>query len=136
MVVNLTLTPTLTLTLTQVAQEENMFRRTDCHFSLRREDIDPDDELYVPAVTTLLNAEEGRVYLDVARPRVCIRGAEERERSDLGYRWLEDEEVFPFFELRSAALDLRDGTPFSRAETRKRVAAQLDTLAEKGVRQG
>ena len=45
---------------------------------------------------------------------MCIRGAEERERSDLGYRWLEDEEVFPFFELRSAALDLRDGTPFSR----------------------
>ena len=60
-----------------------MFRRTDCHFSLRREDIDPDDELYVPALTTLLNAEEGRVYLDVARPRVCIRGAEERELSDL-----------------------------------------------------
>ena len=56
-----------------------MFRRTDCHFSLRREDIDPDDELYVPALTTLLNAEEGRVYLDVARPRVCIRGAEERD---------------------------------------------------------
>ena len=72
-----------------------MFRRTDCHFSLRRADIDPDDELYVPALTTLLNAEEGRVYLDVARPRVCIRGAEERERSDLGYRWLEDDEVFP-----------------------------------------
>ena len=23
-------------------------------------------------------------------------------------------QVFPFFELRSAALDLRDGTPFSR----------------------
>ena len=28
-----------------VAQEENMFRRTDCHFSLRREDIDGDDEV-------------------------------------------------------------------------------------------
>ena len=92
-----------------VAQEENMFRRTDCHFSLRREDIDGDDEEYIPSITTLLNAEEGRVYLDVARPRVCIRGPEEREQSDLGYRWLGDDEVFPFYELRSAAVDLRGG---------------------------
>ena len=30
---------------------------------------------------------------------MCIRGAEERDRSDLGYRRLEDDEVFPFFEL-------------------------------------
>jgi hypothetical protein len=117
-----------------VAQEENMFRRTDCHFSLNREEIDGDDEEYVPEITTLLNAAQGRVYLDVARPRVCIRGPEERELSDLGYRWLDDDEVFPFFELRSAAVDLRGGGAFSRTETRKRVAAQLDTLVEQGVR--
>jgi len=56
-----------------------------------------------------------------------------RER-DLGYRWLADDEVFPFFELRSAAVDLRGGGDFSRAETKRRVAAQLDTLIEHGVR--
>lgn len=75
-----------------VAQEENMFRRTDCHFSLRPEDIGPDEE-YVEEQTELLNAKHGRVYLDVAQPRVCIRGPEERERPDLGYRWLADDEV-------------------------------------------
>ena len=53
------------------------------------------EQEYVPSITTLLNAEEGRVYLDVARPRVCIRGPEEREQSDLGYRWLGDDEVSP-----------------------------------------
>ena len=43
-------------------------------------------------------------------------------------------QVFPFLELRSAAVDLRDGSDFSRAETERRVAAQLDTLIEQGVR--
>lgn len=117
-----------------VAQEENMFRRTDCHFSIRREDIA--DEDYVPEVTDKLNAVGGRVYLDVEQPRVCIRGPEDRARRDLGYAWLDDDEVFPFFELRAAAVDLRlrRGGGFDAAEMAKRVAAQLDTLIEKGVR--
>jgi len=115
-----------------VAQEENMFRRTDCHFSIRREDIA--DEDYVPEVTDKLNAVGGRVYLDVEQPRVCIRGPEDRARRDLGYAWLDDDEVFPFYELRAAAVDLRGGEAFSREETQWRVAAQLDTLAEAGVR--
>ena len=29
-------------------------------------------------VTALLNAEDGRVYLDVEHPRLCIRGSEDR----------------------------------------------------------
>ena len=37
-------------------------------------------------------------------------------------------------ELRAAAVDLRDGSRFSREETTRRVAAQLDTLIEKKVR--
>ena len=118
-----------------VAQEENMFRRTDCHFSLKRSDMDSRG-LYVGEMTALLSAETGRVYLDTERPRVCIRGPEARRRRDLGYAWLDDDEVFPFFELRAAAVDLRlrRGGGFDAAEMAKRVAAQLDTLIEKGVR--
>ena len=119
-----------------IAQEENMFRRTDCHFSLDRTHLvfDGDDWVYPPEHSSLLNAEEGRVYLDTVRPRVCIRGAEDRSREDLGYPWLADEDVFQFFELRSAAVDLRDGSRYDHTETRRRVAAQLDTLIERGVR--
>ena len=76
---------------------------------------------------------DGRVYLDAEHPRVCIRGPEERDRDDLGYQWLADDEVFPFLELRAAALDLRGGYPFDEVETAKRVGAQLDTLIEHGV---
>jgi len=117
-----------------VAQEENMFRRTDCHFSLDRADIDAATEEYVPRKTRLLEAAEGRVYLDTTTPRVCIRGPEERSRDDLGYDWLADDQVFPFYELRSAAVDLRGGDGFSEEETARRVRAQLDTLAAAGVR--
>ena len=63
-------------------------------------------------MTSLLSAENGRVYLDSQHPRVCIRGPEDRSRSDLGYAWLPDEDVFPFYELRSAAQDLRNGSDF------------------------
>lgn len=114
------------------AQEENMFRRTDCHFHVADEEMDGDR--YTEEMTALLSAEGGRVYLDVHRPRVCIRGAEDRSRDDLGYRWLADDEVFPFFELRAAAQDLRGGLPFDEAEARRRVEAQLDTLIDAGVR--
>jgi len=93
-----------------------------------------DGGLYKEEITAVLNAEPGRVYLDVERPRVCIRGPEDRTQPDLGYRWLEDDEVFPFMELRAAAVDLRDGSRFSREETTRRVAAQLDTLIETKVR--
>lgn len=110
------------------AQEENMFRRTDCHFSLRPEDVERD--AYVPRMSALLNAEPGRVYLDLDRPRICVRGPEDRSRDDLGYGWLEEDEVFPFYELRAAAQDWE----FDETEARRRIAAQLDTLVERGVR--
>lgn len=116
------------------AQEENMYRRTDCHFHIGNEEYDADLDRYRPAVTRLLLAKEGRVYLDVASPRVCIRGSENRSRSDLGYRWLPDDEVFPFYELRASAQDLRDGSPFDPEEARWRIAAQLDTLRQYGIR--
>jgi len=117
-----------------IAQEENMFRRTDCHFSLEPADMDDERDMYVEEHSDLLNAKAGRVYLDVERPRVCIRGPEDRSRSDLGYSWLAEEEVFPFLELRAAAVDLRDGSRFDPEETGRRIGAQLDTLIAHGVR--
>jgi hypothetical protein len=114
------------------AQEENLFRRTDCHFFVPDEDME--DDRYVPRMTALLSAEGGRVYLDVAHPRTCIRGREDRADPELGYPWLPEEELFPFYELRAAAQDLRDGRPFDEAEARRRVEAQLDTLVQAGLR--
>jgi len=116
-----------------VAQEENMYRRTDCHFSLVKSDMDEMEE-YTPEKTALISAAEGRVYLDHERPRVCIRGPEERNVPGLGYRWYREDEVFPFYELRAAACDLRNGSPYNHGETCKRVAAQLETLIAAGVR--
>jgi nicotinic acid mononucleotide adenylyltransferase len=52
----------------------------------------------------------------------------------LGYPWLADDEVFPFYELRAAAVDLRGDQAFDANEAARRVAAQLDTLVEHGVR--
>lgn len=117
-----------------IAQEENLFRRTDCHFRITDEEYDAARDRYRPHVTALLSAQDGVVYLDTARPRVCIRGPEDRARPDLGYRWLGDDEVFPFFELRAAARDMRDGSAFDEADMRQRIAAQLDTLRRDGVR--
>ncbi|PRQ03400.1 hypothetical protein ENSA5_16060 [Enhygromyxa salina] len=116
------------------AQEENMFRRTDCHFAVDGSQFDPRTEHYRAKITALLNAEGGRVMLDTARPRVCVRGPEDRARGDLGYAWLAPDEVFPFYELRAAALDLRDGSPFDPERAAARIHAQLDTLIDAGVR--
>lgn len=116
------------------AQEENMFRRTDCHFSLDHTQMDMGSRRYLPQFSSVLNAEAGRVYLDVTKPRVCIRGSEDRLEENLGYEMLPPEEIFSFFELRAAAQDLRSGARFQEAEMRKRIVAQFDTLCDKQVR--
>lgn len=116
------------------AQEENMFRRTNCHFFVGPDEYDPTNDRYHAHMTSLISAEHGVVYLDSKNPRVCIRGSEDRCRSDLGYPWLPDAEVFPFFELRAAAQDLRDGSAFSEPNARKRIAAQLNTLIVHGIK--
>jgi hypothetical protein len=117
-----------------IAQEENMFRRTDCHFRISADEYDVRADRYLPEMTRLVSALDGVVYLDKERPRVCIRGPEDRARADLGYRWLPDEQVFPFFELRAAARDLRDGSVFEPGDARRRIAAQLDTLRNHDLR--
>lgn len=116
------------------AQEENMFRRTDCHLRITDDEYDRAIDRYHAAHTRLLSARDGKVLLDTANPRVCLRGAEDRTRPDLGYAWLRDDEVFPFYELRAAAQDLRGGRPFDATEMRRRVAAQLDTLIAHRIR--
>jgi hypothetical protein len=116
------------------AQEENMFRRTDCHFSLTEREMVPGLERYRPEKSDLLNAVGGRVYLDTERVRVCLRGPEARQREDLGYAWLREDEVFTFYELRASAQDLRDGSPFKVEDARRRIAAQLDTLIDGRLR--
>ena len=76
-----------------VAQEEHMFRRTDCHFSLACADLSVGATrpaaytvpMYAPQQTALLEATRGRVYLDVARPRVCVRGGKLTSNSQRGY---------------------------------------------------
>ncbi len=117
-----------------VAQEENMFRRTDCHFRIGADEYDGQRDRYHPEMTRLLSAQDGRVYLDTEHPRVCIRGSEVRSRTDLGYPWLSADQVFPFFELRAAAQDLRDGSDFDSIEARKRIVAQLETLRDHQIR--
>jgi Microbial-type PARG, catalytic domain len=117
-----------------VAQEENMFRRTDCHFRIGEDEYDGRLDRYRPEMTRLLSAEDGVVYLDAQRPRVCIRGPEDRSRSDLGYPWLPEDQVFPFLELRAAAQDLRNGSDFDPLDSRRRVSAQLNTLRDHRIR--
>lgn len=116
-----------------VAQEENMFRRTDCHFQVGDADYDLATDRYHPEKTRLLLAHDGQVYLDAERPRVCIRGPEDRSSPDLGYPWLAEDDVFPFWELRASAQDLRGGRPFSEAEARRRISAQFHTLKTHGI---
>lgn len=115
------------------AQEENLFRRTDCHYGVTEDQMDTSGR-YRPEMSRLLEAADGRVLLDTQRARVCIRGPEDPTRPDLGYRWLDADEIFPFYELRAAARDHRDGAPFDADDARRRIRAQLDTLAAGGVR--
>lgn len=117
-----------------IAQEENMFRRTDCHFQISTSEYDTLKDRYTAEMTDLLQAKNGSVYLDKDKFRVCIRGPEYLSKSDLGYSWLSEDEVFPFFELRASAQDLRGGLRFNPIEARRRIAAQLDTLRDNDVR--
>ena len=136
------------------AQEENMFRRTDCHFTITDKTVMEDPEvdwkrfIYKPEIEALVTAKDGKVLLDVANPRTCIRGSEDSTAEDLGYRWLNKDEIFPFYEMRSAAIDFRPKKTFSekkgrtitkhkrfsREGTRKRIVAQLETAIEKNIR--
>ncbi|KAI9013693.1 hypothetical protein DFJ74DRAFT_710135 [Hyaloraphidium curvatum] len=115
-----------------VAQEENIFRRTDCHLALDASEM-VDNGFYTGEMTWLISGGDGEVYLDT-EPRICVRGPEDRAAADLGYTWLADDDVFSFYELRSAADDLRGGKAFDPDECRRRIRAQISTLRAKGIR--
>ena len=117
-----------------VAQEENIFRRTDCHLALTEDELDPVTGYYREEMRALINGDTGRVYLDVARPRVCLLGSEIDTSERVGYEWLPEDEIFPFYELRAAARDYRDGSFFNEKDARRRICAQLDTLRKHDVR--
>ncbi|GAB7007728.1 hypothetical protein JCM18899A_52030 [Nocardioides sp. AN3] len=117
-----------------VAQEENLFRRTDCHFHVTADDYDARRNRYRLKMQRLVTARDGEVYLDVDQPRVCVRGPEDRGHQDLGYRWLDQDDIFLFYELRAAAVRRFPWQRFNEGEMRRRIAAQLDTLATKGIR--
>ena len=106
--------------------------------------FDQAKDAYHEAFSGLLNAERGCVYFD-KKPRVCIRGGEKTDRNagegDIGYEWLDKKNIFPFLELRAAAIDRRQANgqlqPFDeemRANTRRRIEAQLHTLQDNGVK--
>ena len=78
------------------AQEENMFRRTDCHFHIGSKEYNKVKNRYTKEMTELISAKHGSVYLDTEHPRVCIRGREEHSKDDLGYTWLKEDEIFLF----------------------------------------
>lgn len=116
------------------AQEENVFRRTDCHFCLEEQSVDRTMGCYTKAFSRLLNGQDGKVYLDTEYPRVCIRGKEIPEQQDLGYKWLDEDDYFPFFELRAAAFNTRKNGYFDWQQMNRRIKAQLETLAQANVR--
>merc|ERR1711970_47713 len=109
----------------QVAQEENMFRRTDCHF--HSEGYSRDDMEYTDAMHRLVSGADGRVYLDTASPRACIKGPEERD--GLGYGLLADGDVSVFrVEKRRRRHARRESEILRRcraAETHRRPARHL-----------
>jgi hypothetical protein len=114
-----------------IAQEENIYRRSNCHFFIHDEEMNKTKSRYTSTETDLINAEFGRVYLDVEHPRVCIKGSEGANVS--GYNDLHPEEYFLFYELKSAADDLRDGSAFNEKSMRRKIVAQLETLKEKKI---
>lgn len=118
------------------AQEENMFRRTDCHFHIKDEDV-YENGTYISAMHALINGANGKVYLDKENPRVCIVGSESQKNEDgfgHGYEDLPEEDYFLFYELRAAADNLQKPEDFNEASMRRKIRAQLDTLKENNIR--
>ena len=127
-------------------QEEDIFLRTDCHFSLgprNQSDIlfgpgKDGDYIYDEKKTALIQGITGRVYL-IDTPQICFRS-----NSDTNYSIYPNKEIFPFYELRAAALnfnpEIKPYVTFPNtsieaiAQTELRIAAQLDTLIERGLR--
>ncbi|MBP9721940.1 MAG: DUF2263 domain-containing protein [Gammaproteobacteria bacterium] len=122
-----------------IAQEENMYRRSDCRLRVSDHEIGEDGRSYTAATTALVNGTTGRVAFD-KDPRYCIKGPERPGGQGDGYEQLVTTQIFPFYELRSAAQDLRDKDGviqirlFDSKLARRKIAAQLETLIAHGQR--
>lgn len=110
------------------AQEENIFWRTNCHYHIK--DTQVVDNQYTAEMTALINGEQGKVYLDMEMPRVCIRGP--GDGNGTPYEFLKKDDYFLFHELRSAAQYLTSSEAFSEDIMRQKIRAQLQTLQDAG----
>jgi len=128
------------------AQEENMFRRTDCHFFIDRNKLVSDNNIpptyrYNQTMEKLIDARDSnKTYLG-DYPRICIKGPETLTKTyidtideDIGYRDLSNNEMFLFYELRCAAKYIAIGTPFQYKEMDRRICAQFETLKKANIR--
>ena len=126
------------------AQEENMFRRTNCHFSIDQNMLILNEQKtsygYTPEMQALISAKKGITYL-AYHPRICIKDKETYDEDDVdlknfGYTDLSNDNIFLFYELRCAAayLDIKNGAKFEKEEMRKRIEAQFTTLKINGIR--
>ena len=115
-----------------------MFRRTDAHFTLDSTNLlrQGRNVIYTDNMSALVSGRLGVNYLS-AQPLVCIKGKEVFAADDLGYKLLADDEVFPFYELRSAAVDIahrKKKLANIEALMANRIAAQFAVLLSRGLR--
>lgn len=124
------------------AQEENMARRSDLHFTFTGEVVRKQGAsvVYSKEMTALIGGEAGQVHLS-SRPLVCVRGAEKFEEDSLGYEFYSPSKIFPFLELRSAAVDIGKHSGKRKREAsevdasmKRRIEAQFATLEQRNVR--
>ena len=129
-------------TLCHPAQEENIFRRTDAHFSLTNAVLTRNQGgvvVYTEEMQHLINADEGRVYFSKT-PLICIKGKEDGSMPNLGYELLKKNDIFSFYELRSAAVNAnkvkKNLWSFHKIKETmtQRIHAQFRTLIENKVR--
>jgi O-acetyl-ADP-ribose deacetylase (regulator of RNase III) len=131
------------------AQEENMFRRTNCHFSINKDSmLNPNNDksfyFYKLHMKDLISAKDGEnTYIDVKNPRICIKdketwkpemGNSAEGTQNIGYVELSDDDKFLFYELRCAAVSISNPTEFNETEMRKIIHAQFKTLIKNGLR--
>ena len=129
------------------AQEENMFRRTNCHFYINRDEMlvpnkDNSFYFYNKKYQHLIGAEDGEnTYIDVKNPRICIKEKETYNGNNtpegtknIGYGELSDDDKFLFYELRCAAVRISDPIQFNETEMSKIIHAQFKTLIKNRLR--
>ncbi|CAD7944167.1 unnamed protein product [Amoebophrya sp. A25] len=104
------------------AQEENLFRRTDVGFTGKEVAFKQPDAggkvEYTQEWNRAINGMPGSDYYLPNTMRVCFRGPEQTTGSEFstrtpGYDFLPPQEVFPLYELRAAAENLKEHKIFN-----------------------